>query len=93
MGNEAIVATDVTKYFGEGEARMTAVNRVSFTAHFGEMLFVVNSLSAYSLVELEVDRHDQDCGYAWRWRKRGRVADRGQGLVIKHREAAAGHDS
>jgi putative ABC transport system ATP-binding protein len=41
MENEAIVATDLTKYFGEGEARMTAVNKVGFTAHFGEMLFII----------------------------------------------------
>ena len=41
MENEAIVATDLTKYFGEGETRMIAVNAVVFTAHFGEMLFIV----------------------------------------------------
>jgi putative ABC transport system ATP-binding protein len=41
MENEAIVATDLTKYFGEGETRMIAVNAVGFTAHFGEMLFIV----------------------------------------------------
>ena len=41
MENEAIVATDLTKFFGEGETRMTAVNKVAFTAHFGEMLFIV----------------------------------------------------
>ena len=41
MENEAIVATDLTKYFGEGETKMTAVNKVGFTAHFGEMLFIV----------------------------------------------------
>src|SRR5580693_2634965 len=41
MENEAIVATDVTKYFGEGAARMTAVNAVRFTAYFGEMLFII----------------------------------------------------
>ena len=41
MENEAIVATDLTKYFGEGESKMTAVNAVGFTAHFGEMLFIV----------------------------------------------------
>jgi putative ABC transport system ATP-binding protein len=40
-GNEAIVATDLTKWFGEGETRMTAVNRVGLVAHFGEMLFIV----------------------------------------------------
>jgi predicted ABC-type transport system involved in lysophospholipase L1 biosynthesis ATPase subunit len=39
--NEAIVATDLTKWFGEGETRMTAVNRVGLVAHFGEMLFIV----------------------------------------------------
>ena len=39
--NEAIVATDLTKSFGEGEARVTAVNRVGLVAHFGEMLFIV----------------------------------------------------
>ena len=38
---EAIVATGLTKYFGEGEARMTAVNEVGFVAHFGEMVFIV----------------------------------------------------
>jgi putative ABC transport system ATP-binding protein len=38
---EAIVATGLTKWFGEGQTKMTAVNDVNFTAHFGEMLFVV----------------------------------------------------
>jgi putative ABC transport system ATP-binding protein len=38
---EAIVATGLTKWFGEGEARVTAVNGVALTAHFGEMLFIV----------------------------------------------------
>jgi putative ABC transport system ATP-binding protein len=38
---QAIVATDLTKTFGEGDARMTAVNRVGLVAHFGEMLFIV----------------------------------------------------
>ena len=41
MENEAIIATDVTKYLGEGENRMTAVNKVGLVAHFGEMLFIV----------------------------------------------------
>jgi len=41
MENEAIVATGLTKYFGEGETKMTAVNAVSFSAHFGEMLFII----------------------------------------------------
>jgi len=40
-GNEAIVATDLTKWFGDGETRKIAVNRVGFAAHFGEMLFIV----------------------------------------------------
>src|SRR5208337_1476299 len=40
-GTEAIVATGVTKWFGEGEARVTAVNDVRLVAHFGEMLFIV----------------------------------------------------
>jgi putative ABC transport system ATP-binding protein len=39
--HEAIVATDLTKSFGEGEAKVTAVNRVGLVAHFGEMLFIV----------------------------------------------------
>jgi len=38
---EAIVARGLTKYFGQGSARMTAVNGVDFTAHFGEMVFLV----------------------------------------------------
>src|SRR5580658_5987391 len=39
--NEAIVATGLTKWFGEGETRVTAVNDVGLVAHFGEMLFIV----------------------------------------------------
>ncbi len=39
--SEAIVAKGLTKWFGEGETRTTAVNGVGFTAHFGEMLYVV----------------------------------------------------
>jgi len=39
--NQAIVATDLTKYFGEGEAKVTAVNGVRLVAYFGEMLFIV----------------------------------------------------
>ena len=38
---EAIVATGLTKWFGEGETKVTAVNRVGLVAHFGEMLFIV----------------------------------------------------
>jgi len=38
---EAIVATGLTKWFGDGPTRMTAVNGVEFVAHFGEMLFIV----------------------------------------------------
>ena len=39
--NQAIVATDLTKWFGEGETKVTAVNGVALVAHFGEMLFIV----------------------------------------------------
>ena len=39
--SEAIVATALSKSFGEGEARMTAVDRATFVAHFGEMVFIV----------------------------------------------------
>jgi putative ABC transport system ATP-binding protein len=39
--NQAIVATDLTKWFGEGATKMTAVNGVALVAHFGEMLFIV----------------------------------------------------
>jgi len=38
---EAIVARDVSKWFGEGETRMKAVDQVNFVAHFGEMVFIV----------------------------------------------------
>ena len=38
---EAIVATGLTKCFGEGETKVTAVNQVVMTAYFGEMLFIV----------------------------------------------------
>jgi putative ABC transport system ATP-binding protein len=39
--NRAIVAIDLTKWFGEGETRKVAVNGVALVAHFGEMLFIV----------------------------------------------------
>jgi putative ABC transport system ATP-binding protein len=39
--SQAIVATGLTKWFGEGETRVTAVNQVALVAHFGEMLFIV----------------------------------------------------
>ncbi|MFI4941159.1 MAG: ABC transporter ATP-binding protein [Burkholderiales bacterium] len=38
---EAIVAVGLTKWFGEGQAKTTAVNGVEFVAHFGEILFIV----------------------------------------------------
>jgi len=38
---DTIVATGLTKSFGDGAARMTAVDGVNFVAHFGEMIFVV----------------------------------------------------
>ena len=38
---EAIVAEGVTKSFGEGEARMTAVDHATVVAHGGEMVFIV----------------------------------------------------
>jgi putative ABC transport system ATP-binding protein len=41
LSEEAIVAQGVTKYFGEGSSRMTAVDHVQFVAHFGEMVFIV----------------------------------------------------
>jgi energy-coupling factor transporter ATP-binding protein EcfA2 len=41
LDNQAIVATDLTKWFGEGETKVTAVNGVALVAHFGEMLFIV----------------------------------------------------
>lgn len=39
--HDAIVATGLTKCFGEGAARTTAVNAVKLNAHFGEILFIV----------------------------------------------------
>jgi putative ABC transport system ATP-binding protein len=38
---QAIIATDVSKWFGEGEAKKIAVDHVGLVAHFGEMLFIV----------------------------------------------------
>jgi putative ABC transport system ATP-binding protein len=37
----AIVASDLTKSFGEGETKVNAVKGVAFSVHFGEMLFIV----------------------------------------------------
>jgi len=38
---EAIVARNIEKFFGEGEARTRALKDVSFSGHFGEMLYIV----------------------------------------------------
>jgi len=39
----------VTKSFGEGEARRTAIDHVAFVAHFGEMVFIWALLAAARL--------------------------------------------
>jgi putative ABC transport system ATP-binding protein len=41
MPNIAIQASGLVKWFGEGEAKTTAVNDVNLEAQFGEMLFIV----------------------------------------------------
>jgi len=41
MDRPAVKATEVTKWFGEGEAKTIAVKDVSFEAKFGEMLYIV----------------------------------------------------
>ncbi|AHX13320.1 ABC transporter [Dyella jiangningensis] len=41
MGPTAIVAGDLTKTFGSGDAQTVAVSGASFEARFGEMLFIV----------------------------------------------------
>lgn len=38
---EAIITKDLTKWFGTGETKVTAVNGIALVAHFGEMLFLV----------------------------------------------------
>ncbi len=37
----AIVATKITKWFGEGETRKVSVNQADFVANYGEMLFII----------------------------------------------------
>lgn len=41
MSNAAIKATDLDKWFGEGEAKTSALKHVSLEARFGEMLYIV----------------------------------------------------
>jgi len=41
MANLSVKATELVKWFGEGEARTYAVRGVSFEAYFGEMLYIV----------------------------------------------------
>ena len=41
MASNAITATGVVKWFGEGEARTEALKEVSINAKFGEMLYIV----------------------------------------------------
>ncbi len=41
MAEPAVKATELVKWFGEGEARTVAVRGVSFEARFGEMLYIV----------------------------------------------------
>ena len=40
MGNPALKASGLVKWFGEGEAKTLAVRGVSFEAYFGEMLYI-----------------------------------------------------
>ena len=41
MPSLAIKATGIVKWFGEGEAKTTAIKDVSLDAYFGEMLYIV----------------------------------------------------
>jgi putative ABC transport system ATP-binding protein len=41
MGNVALKATELVKWFGEGAARTYAVRDISFEANLGEMLYIV----------------------------------------------------
>ena len=41
MGNVAIKANALVKWFGEGETKTTAVKSASFEADFGELLYIV----------------------------------------------------
>lgn len=41
MADPAVKADNLTKWFGEGDARTLAVRGVSFEARFGEMLYIV----------------------------------------------------
>jgi len=41
MATSAIAATGLIKWFGEGEAKTTALREVSLDAYFGEMLYIV----------------------------------------------------
>jgi len=41
MSDSAIHATGLVKWFGEGDARTTALREVSLDAYFGEMLYIV----------------------------------------------------
>lgn len=41
MANLAVQASELVKWFGEGEARTYAVREASFEAYFGEMLYIV----------------------------------------------------
>ena len=54
LEHQAIIATDLTKWFGEGETKKIAVNAVGFIAHFGAILFIVGPCS----VEQSADGHE-----------------------------------
>ncbi len=41
MTRQAVIANELAKWFGEGEAKTLAVRGVSFEAYFGEMLYIV----------------------------------------------------
>ena len=41
MGNVAIKANSLVKWFGEGDTKTTAVKNASFEANFGELLYIV----------------------------------------------------
>ena len=54
LENQALFATVLPRWSGEGETKKIAVNNVGFVTHFGEMLFTVGLGS----VEQSVDGHD-----------------------------------
>jgi hypothetical protein len=67
----AIKATGIVKWFGEGEARTSALKDVSIEAYFGEMLYIVGAVRKRQDDAVKRALRDSAAGFGQRLRGSG----------------------